>query len=143
MLAEFNGKAAAYVSGVLSVKRKAFVLETSPAVPAYSSTQPGADHKFMKTASKRKPNTFNPSISPATAASNTHRIEYREKSAILLGQVDEDKLEKQVKTVQKVTLFINLDVHWTFCSHTPFFDASTTQTHKCISLKDRETPMCS
>ncbi|EEY64022.1 integrator complex subunit, putative [Phytophthora infestans T30-4] len=54
-ITDVNGKAAAYVSGVLSVKRKAFVLEP-------------------------------PSIV------------YKEKSNLLMGQVDEEKLEKQVKT---------------------------------------------
>lgn len=103
-MTEVNGKAAACVSGVLSVKRKAFVLEAPPVPSASASTQVGADGKVLKLAGKRKSSSSNPSMSPAATAINPQRVEYREKSSILLGQVDEDKLEKQVKTVRVSSL---------------------------------------
>ncbi|KAG6972683.1 hypothetical protein JG687_00001333 [Phytophthora cactorum] len=84
-ITEVNGKAAACVSGVLSVKRKAFVLE--PPV------DPVNDASNLKPTGKRKAS----SISDDTN-STLQSIVYKEKTNLLMGQVDEDKLEKQVKT---------------------------------------------
>lgn len=107
VLTEVSGKAAAYVSGVLSVKRKAFVLEAPQVavnqVSLGSFQQYGAAEATSKAPGKRKVGASNPTMSPSGSAingSSSQRVEYREKSAILLGQVDEDKLERQVKAVR-------------------------------------------
>lgn len=107
VLTEVSGKAAAYVSGVLSVKRKAFVLEAPSQVAvnqvSAGSQQYGAAEATSKASGKRKAGASNSTMSPSGLAINggsSQRVEYRDKSAILLGQVDEDKLERQVKAVR-------------------------------------------
>ncbi|KAF1777760.1 P-loop containing nucleoside triphosphate hydrolase [Phytophthora cactorum] len=92
-ITEVNGKAAACVSGVLSVKRKAFVLE--PPV------DPVNDASNLKPTGKRKAS----SISDDTN-STLQSIVYKEKTNLLMGQVDEDKLEKQVKTVRLLVILM-------------------------------------
>lgn len=91
-MTEVNGKAAACVSGVLSVKRKAFVLEAPGSSDADVSAAVGGAKAATPASSKRKPSDATVSLLPI--------VEYREKSAMLLGQVDEDKLERQVKAVR-------------------------------------------
>ncbi|TYZ61070.1 hypothetical protein PybrP1_001535 [[Pythium] brassicae (nom. inval.)] len=95
MVTDVNGKAAACVSGVLSVKRKAFVLEALPS--AVVSPRTADEEQAKPSAGKRKTNASSATLSPPAVAIGAQRVDYREKSAILLGQVDEDKLEKQVK----------------------------------------------
>ncbi|KAE8906129.1 hypothetical protein PF005_g372 [Phytophthora fragariae] len=93
-ITEVNGKAAACVSGVLNVKRKAFVLGPSLVFPAIPSSSDVSDESKLKGTGKRKAS----SISDADASSTPQSIDYKEKSNLLLGQVDEDRLMKQVKT---------------------------------------------
>ncbi|KAL4099647.1 hypothetical protein PRIC1_007447 [Phytophthora ramorum] len=93
-ITEVNGKAAACVNGVLNVKRKAFVLEPPPVASAVPPSSEGNDDFKPKSAGKRKASA----IAESDASSNLHSIDYKEKSSLLLGQVDEDKLMKQVKT---------------------------------------------
>ncbi|ETI34316.1 hypothetical protein F443_19177 [Phytophthora nicotianae P1569] len=88
-ITEVNGKAAACVSGVLRVKRKAFVLE-----PPVDPVTPDVNDEKLKSTGKRKAS----SISEGDSNNALQSIVYKEKSNLLMGQVDEDKLEKQVKT---------------------------------------------
>lgn len=90
-ITEVNGKAAACVSGVLNVKRKAFVLEPALSSPAEPSTVAAIDEVKSKTSGKRK-------LSSMSDSDAIPSIDYSEKSSLLLGQVDEEKLMKQVKT---------------------------------------------
>lgn len=114
-LTEVSGKVAVSISGVLSVKRKAFVLEAPPPVANQVSSgyqqQNVAIEASSKASSKRKAGALTSTLSPSGSTingSSSQRIEYREKSAILLGQVDEDKLEKQIKAVRpSFTLKLN------------------------------------
>lgn len=95
-ITEVNGKAVACVSGVLSVKRKAFVLEPSPNDPETSDQDARlviSPEFKAKIPGKRK-------VAAASAPITTHPLEYRERSSMLLGQVDEDKLMKQIKAVR-------------------------------------------
>uniref|UniRef100_M4BEC4 Beta-Casp domain-containing protein n=1 Tax=Hyaloperonospora arabidopsidis (strain Emoy2) TaxID=559515 RepID=M4BEC4_HYAAE len=91
-ITEVNGKAAACVNGVLNVKRKAYVLEPPPS--AISSPTGVGDEVRPKMSEKRKvPLTGN-----SDTTSTLKGIDFKEKSSLLLGQVDEDELTKQVKT---------------------------------------------
>ncbi|RLN69320.1 hypothetical protein BBJ29_000225 [Phytophthora kernoviae] len=94
-ITEINGKAAACVNGVLNVKRKTFVLE--PAAATSSAVSPSidvSDDSKLKSSGKRKL----ASMTDSDANSAIQSIDFKEKSSLLLGQVDEEKLMKQVKT---------------------------------------------
>ncbi|CAH0481009.1 unnamed protein product [Peronospora belbahrii] len=93
-ITEVNGKAAACISGVLNVKRKAFVLEPFPMAPVTPPSSLTSNESKPKGSGKRKVSTNMDSISSGTLQS----FNYEQKSSFLLGQVDEDKLTKQVKT---------------------------------------------
>ncbi|KAG1711770.1 hypothetical protein DVH05_009013 [Phytophthora capsici] len=93
-ITEVNGKAAACVSGVLNVKRKTFVLEPSPSAFVTPSSSDVSEDIKIKGTGKRKAS----SLSDAETNSTLQSIDYKEKSNLLLGRVDEDKLMKQVKT---------------------------------------------
>lgn len=97
-ITEVNGKAAACVSGVLNVKRTAFVLEPSPVAPTVPTSSDMTDDSKLKGSGKRKASA----ISDADTSSTLQSIDYKEKSNLLLGQVDEDRLMKQVKTVRNL-----------------------------------------
>ncbi|GMF30649.1 unnamed protein product [Phytophthora fragariaefolia] len=97
-ITEVNGKAAACVTGVLNVKRKAFVLEPCPIAPTTASSSDLNDDSKPKGTGKRK----TPSFSEADTTSTLQGTNFKEKSNLLLGQVDEDKLMKQVKTVSNL-----------------------------------------
>ncbi|CAH0487839.1 unnamed protein product [Peronospora farinosa] len=92
-ITEVNGKTAACVSGVLNVKRKAFVLEPFPTALVTPPTTFMSTGLKPKGSSKRKASLITDSDSSSTLQS----INYQDKSSLLLGQVDEDKLTKQVK----------------------------------------------
>lgn len=160
MLTEVSGKAAAYVNGVLSVKRKAFVLEAPQAVNQTSvgyQQQNGAADSASKASGKRKAGASNPTtMSPSGSIINggsSQRVEYREKSAILLGQVDEDKLERQVKAVRplllprkaqlirsyKVDSFVQIRLNKSLSVP---LSCSTTRMRRCTFPKDRVTRTC-
>jgi hypothetical protein len=98
-----NGKAAACVHGVLNVKRKTFVLEPPPVAPTVLSSSDGNDDSKPKSSGKRKASA----ISDSGTSSSLQSIDYKEKSNLLLGQVDEDKLMKQVKTVRLDSRFLD------------------------------------
>ena len=76
------------------MKRKAYVLEPPPS--AISSPTGVGDEVRPKMSEKRKvPLTGN-----SDTTSTLKGIDFKEKSSLLLGQVDEDELTKQVKTVR-------------------------------------------
>ncbi|RQM16122.1 hypothetical protein DD237_004336 [Peronospora effusa] len=95
-ITEVNGKTAACVSGVLNVKRKAFVLEPFPTALVTPPTTFMSTGLKPKGSSKRKASLHTDSDSSSTLQS----INYQDKSSLLLGQVDEDELKKQVKAVR-------------------------------------------
>ena len=98
-----NGKAAACVSGVLNVEQKAFVLAPFPTALVTPSSSFMSTGSKPKVSGKRKASLITDSDSSSTLQS----INYQETSSLLLGQVDEDKLTKQVKTVQHGGSFDN------------------------------------
>jgi hypothetical protein len=91
-LTEVNGKAVGNIRGILAVKRDTYVLQeegrldfgnTFIEVPCTPST----------IGTKRK------SRSAPNIADSMQHVQYAEKSGMLLGIIDEDKLLDQIKTV--------------------------------------------
>ncbi|KAG7402067.1 Integrator complex subunit 9 [Phytophthora boehmeriae] len=94
-ITEIAGKAAACVNGVLNVKRKTFVLEAAAAASStVCSSIDVSDDSKLKGSGKRKL----ASMTDSDVICESHSIDFKEKSSLLLGQVDEEKLMKQVKT---------------------------------------------
>lgn len=108
-ITEVNGKAVACVSGVLSVKRKAFVLEPPPNDPE----TPDQDARVIISPETKAKLPGKRKVASVSAPITTHPLEYRERSSMLLGQVDEDKLMKQIKAVRisKLSGEIDLQAH--------------------------------
>lgn len=134
-----NGKTAACVSGVLKMKRKTFVLEPFPTALITPPTS------FMRTglkpkgSSKRKASLITDSDSSSTLQS----INYQEKSSLCLGQVDEDKLTKQVKTVRHSGSLANPFAVFFIVMLLIISLFSTTHKRKCTFHKVKEMQTCS
>ncbi|DAZ97890.1 TPA: hypothetical protein N0F65_012153, partial [Lagenidium giganteum] len=100
VLTDVGGKAAAYVSGVLRVKRKSFVLQERPDASSSSRASP-ASVESSSTNDRSKTNASRRKSSMANNSAGLLRppvIEYREKTNMLLGSVDEEKLSRQIKS---------------------------------------------
>ncbi|TDH68875.1 hypothetical protein CCR75_005556 [Bremia lactucae] len=94
IVTDVNGKAAACVSGVLRVKRKAFVLEPLKNTER-ANVGPLLHEDVKPKGSGKRKAALNPDDTIQSSLQSI--VTTSETSSLLLGQVDEEKLEKQVK----------------------------------------------
>ncbi|TMW55912.1 hypothetical protein Poli38472_008560 [Pythium oligandrum] len=100
---DVNGKAAATISGVIHLREDEYVVEAAQRHMLSSTLSNSAPQQQQSTSdearhagSKRKAPSA-ATISPISSALKSHVVEYRERTNILLGNVDEEKLLKQIK----------------------------------------------
>lgn len=106
-MTEMNGKAAALVKGVLNVRHGEYFLRSKPTVTHKDMEDGTTNESYSRTENKRKLLSEAATSGSVTGRilNNHHLVEYHERSDMLLGQVDEEKLQKQLKAVRGLTRF--------------------------------------